>query len=623
MYEIFARRPGRSPFALIHTLPFKSNSNSNPHRTRIRALRLRGAGLTAALSFCLPIALSGCGDAVRAAGAPTGKTGAVSAGSAAVVSVLPEVLACDTEFVEGAVTDGCTITLASATSSAQTVILSSDNPAVTVPSTVTVQANASTATFTATAAAVSSAQTATLTATTGGLSKTYTLRLSASVAASNPALSLSTNSMSFGNVSVSAGATSQSVTLTSSGSSALTISSVKVTGTGFTLAAVSLPMTLNPGQSATVTVQFDPSTEGSVTGTLTISSNNSSGGTATISLSGTGTASTSTGGGTTGGGSGTGSSGSSGSGSSSGGSSGGTQAALISPAPGSVLSGSSATFTWSTVSGVMEYQLWVGTEGAGSGDIDIYTVGSTSAGTLSANVSDIPISGATLYVRLFTYNASTGSWVASDYTYVEAAKAVAAQPSTAALSLSSASVAFGKVALNTPATQSVVLTSSGTAPLTIDAVGLAGGGFSISGISFPLTLNPGGKATLSVQFNPTATGAAAGTLVLTSNASAGGTTTISLTGTGTTQASDYAVDLKWNEPADSSDPYPIAGYNIYRALKGSSLFQLLNGSLNVTTTYTDNTVADGSSYDYQVTTVDSAGNESVPSGVIALAIPAS
>jgi hypothetical protein len=39
---------------------------------------------------------------------------------------------------------------------------------------------------------------------------------------------------------------------------------------------------------------------------------------------------------------------------------------MISPAPGSVLPGSSVTFTWSAGSGVAEYQLWVGSTGAGS-----------------------------------------------------------------------------------------------------------------------------------------------------------------------------------------------------------------------------------------------------------------
>jgi len=49
------------------------------------------------------------------------------------------------------------------------------------------------------------------------------------------------------------------------------------------------PVTLNPGQTVTLNVQFDPTTTGVATGQLTIQSNSSTNGTAVISLSGTGT----------------------------------------------------------------------------------------------------------------------------------------------------------------------------------------------------------------------------------------------------------------------------------------------------------------------------------------------
>jgi fibronectin type 3 domain-containing protein len=47
-------------------------------------------------------------------------------------------------------------------------------------------------------------------------------------------------------------------------------------------------MTLDPGQSATLSVQFDPITAGAATGELTIISNSSTASRAEISLSGTG-----------------------------------------------------------------------------------------------------------------------------------------------------------------------------------------------------------------------------------------------------------------------------------------------------------------------------------------------
>jgi fibronectin type 3 domain-containing protein len=45
---------------------------------------------------------------------------------------------------------------------------------------------------------------------------------------------------------------------------------------------------LNPGQSATLNVQFDPTVAGTATGTLTLASNSTSSSTTVISLSGTG-----------------------------------------------------------------------------------------------------------------------------------------------------------------------------------------------------------------------------------------------------------------------------------------------------------------------------------------------
>jgi fibronectin type 3 domain-containing protein len=56
------------------------------------------------------------------------------------------------------------------------------------------------------------------------------------------------------------------------------------------MSGVTFPLTLGSGQTATIQVQFKPTTAGAATGQLTITSNASTNGTATIALSGTGTA---------------------------------------------------------------------------------------------------------------------------------------------------------------------------------------------------------------------------------------------------------------------------------------------------------------------------------------------
>lgn len=185
----------------------------------------------------------------------------------------------------------------------------------------------------------------------------------------------------------------------------------------------------------------------------------------------------------------------------------------------------------------------------------------------------------------------------------------------ATLQLGSSSIAFGDVSLNTPVTQSVTLTSAGTAPVTISNGTVTGSGYSLSGISFPLTLQAGQAAVLEVSFDPTTTGATTGTVAVASNCSMG-TMAIALTGTGT--SSSYSVDLSWDAPAASADP--VAGYHVYRAA-GASPWQLLNATVNVPASYTDTSVEAGTTYSYEVTSVDAQGNESTPSNVYTTTIP--
>jgi Abnormal spindle-like microcephaly-assoc'd, ASPM-SPD-2-Hydin len=118
------------------------------------------------------------------------------------------------------------------------------------------------------------------------------------------------------------------------------------------------------------------------------------------------------------------------------------------------------------------------------------------------------------------------------------------------LTVSPTSLAFGNVTVNTPSTLPVTLTSTGTAPVTVNSGTLTGTGFTMSGATFPVTLNPGLAVTLDVQFDPTATGAATGQLTIQSNSSPNATVVISLTGTG----ESHQVDLNWDAPSSSPDP---------------------------------------------------------------------
>ncbi|MGB9032228.1 MAG: choice-of-anchor D domain-containing protein, partial [Acidobacteriaceae bacterium] len=189
---------------------------------------------------------------------------------------------------------------------------------------------------------------------------------------------------------------------------------------------------------------------------------------------------------------------------------------------------------------------------------------------------------------------------------------------TPTLTFGSSSVAFGTVTVNSPATQSVTMTSTGTGAVTISSGSVSGTGFSIPGAKFPVTLNPGQSSSLEVQFDPTAAGAATGTVALTSNCSMGGTMTVALSGTGEAASASYQVELSWDAPAGSSDP--VAGYHVYRATSSGS-YALLTSSLNTPTTYTDTSVQAGANYNYDVRSVDASGVESAPSNVYTATIP--
>ncbi len=92
----------------------------------------------------------------------------------------------------------------------------------------------------------------------------------------------------------------------------------------------------------------------------------------------------------------------------------GTLAVMSTPAPGSTLTGSSVTFTWTAGAGATAYWLDVGTV-QGQGNI---SAGQLAYTVTSETVSGIPTTGGTIYVRLWTM--LNGAWQYHDYTYTAA-----------------------------------------------------------------------------------------------------------------------------------------------------------------------------------------------------------
>jgi hypothetical protein len=112
--------------------------------------------------------------------------------------------------------------------------------------------------------------------------------ISVSGAGIQPQISVVPTSVSFSNVTVGLSGT-QTVTLSNPGSASLNVSQATMTGAGFTLGGLNLPLTVAAGQSSAFTVNFTPSTSGSATATLSLVSNAPSSPTS-IPITGTGVA---------------------------------------------------------------------------------------------------------------------------------------------------------------------------------------------------------------------------------------------------------------------------------------------------------------------------------------------
>ncbi|MGB8888519.1 MAG: hypothetical protein WCC87_17455 [Candidatus Korobacteraceae bacterium] len=89
-----------------------------------------------------------------------------------------------------------------------------------------------------------------------------------------------------------------------------------------------------------------------------------------------------------------------------------TQAGIYSPAPGSTLSGSSATFQWFGPPQTSAFWIDAGSTVGGN---NYYQSGSLPTTTLTATVNSLPLNGSTVYVTLYYF--INGSWVSNAYTY--------------------------------------------------------------------------------------------------------------------------------------------------------------------------------------------------------------
>jgi len=185
---------------------------------------------------------------------------------------------------------------------------------------------------------------------------------------------------------------------------------------------------------------------------------------------------------------------------------------------------------------------------------------------------------------------------------------------TGQLTMTPAQLSFGNV--NVGSSKNLTETIQATnADVNISSAAWNGAGYSVSGITFPVTVQAGTSKTFTVTFAPQTAGAVSGNLSLASNA-ANSPSTSTFSGTGVQVAQQHVVNLTW-----AASTSTVAGYNVYRGTQSGGPYARVNSSLNTATNYADSSVQSGQVYFYVATAVDSSSNESAYSGEVAAAVP--
>jgi hypothetical protein len=390
-------------------------------------------------------------------------------------------------------------------------------------------------------------------------------------------LSPSPSPAAFGNTTVG-GHQTTTVTLSNSGGTDLIITSATMSGAGFSMSNLALPITLNPESSTSATITFAPTGVGNFSGSVTFSTTaDQTNSTVVLNLSGTGVA-----------------------------------PGTLNPNPASLAfgsvqvgsstslsetltntGGSSVTITQANLTGAVfsVSGLTLPLTLAGNQSVTFTaTFTPTSAGAASGNLSVVSnASNSPLSIALSGTGTSAGQ-----------------------LAVSPTSLSFGNVIVGSSSSLTGSLTASG-ASVTINSASLNNSEFVLSGISLPATLPAGQSAPFTVTFTPSASGATSASLSFSSNAS-NSPAVQAMTGTGAA-ATQHTVDLSWSASTSA------VGYNIYRGTVLGGPYTMVNTSLDGTTAYTDSTVVSGQTYYYVATSVDASSNESGYSNQATAVIP--
>jgi len=337
-------------------------------------------------------------------------------------------------------------------------------------------------------------------------------------------------------------------------------------------------LTLAPGQAATYTVTFTPSTVGTVTASESFTSNASNSPTAVVFL-GTGVNAE-----------------------------GKLTASPASIGFGTVIVGRSSsrtiTVTASTASVTISQILIAGSGFTVAGPTLPLTLAAGRTASFTVKFGPLAAANATGSFSLVSNASNVPRVLLTGVTVIPKGR----------LTANPASLIFGNIVIGDRSSRTITVTAS-TASVIISQASLTGTGFTFTGPTLPLTLAAGKTVWFTVTFTPTAAGRVTGNFSLASNA-ANAHLAVGLSGTGAIGAV-HSVTLAW----DASASRIVVGYYVYRGTHAGGPFSQIGAVPETDSSYTDSNVVSGMTYYYVVTALGSTGQQSAYSPETVATIP--
>jgi hypothetical protein len=325
------------------------------------------------------------------------------------------------------------------------------------------------------------------------------------------AVGVAPSSLSFGSVAVNTKSAAITFVVTNENRHTVSLAGVSSTLSEFIVTGPALPIKLTGRESASFQVVFVPNAAQAFSGQIMVSFIHQNGETSTESVAVTGTG--------------------------------------LAPAPTQTYllsaSTSSVSFGNAMVGSTMSQTLTLTNSGTGSVTISqaaitgtgfsfsgcsgTVTVAAGQSMPLSVNFAPTSVGSATGSLNIVSNASNSPATISLSGTGI--------QPQ---ISVTPASASFGNVMVGASGSQSFTIKNTGTATLSVTQATLAGTGFSLTGLTLPLSVAPGASSTFSLGFTPASASSFSGSLTLVSNAPSS-PLVIALAGTGATQTLQLSV----------------------------------------------------------------------------------